>query len=73
MNDNIIKIEQFKQDISSLINHYDLPIEHIYFLVKDLYKDIEKTYYEYYNQVLLEEQNKKQEEKEENGQDSSNE
>ena len=45
MEKNNLKVEQLKLDILQLMSKVDLPIATVYYLMKDLTQDLEKTYY----------------------------
>ena len=48
------KCEQFKQQIISDINNSQLPISIAYFIMKDVFQEVEKTYYATLNQEAQE-------------------
>lgn len=57
MNNNFnLKTEQFKSSIITSINNSNLPIGTIYYVIKDLYKDLEIEYLK-----ILQEEQKQQE------------
>lgn len=54
-------IEQFKQDIFQRCQDAQLPISIIYYVMKDLFKEIESDYINYVNKAAREQQMKMQE------------
>ena len=62
----MIKDYQFlKESITNLLQQSKLDIGIIYFILKDVFKEIETLYYTQINQELIEESNKQNEENEE--------
>ncbi|MCC8068719.1 MAG: hypothetical protein LIO71_03010 [Ruminococcus sp.] len=48
------KCEEFKQQIIGDINSSQLPISIVYFIMKDVFQEVEKTYYATLNQEAQE-------------------
>ena len=55
MNFNL-KCDDFKQEIIKKINNSQLPITIIYYIIKDLFNQIEKQYYGTINELKLQNQ-----------------
>lgn len=55
-------IEQFKQDIFQRCQDAQLPISIIYYVMKDLFKEIESDYINYVNKAAAREQQMKMQE-----------
>ena len=57
-----IKSEEFKNNLYSLINQSQLPIANIYFIYKDVFKDLEEFYKDTINKEIEQEKqaNKKE-------------
>lgn len=55
----------FKETINSLIQNSGLDIGIVYFILKDIFQDIEKLYYAQINKELIEEQKQNIENKDE--------
>ena len=64
MNFNL-KCDIFKTNILNIINQSELPISVIYYILQNIYNQIQKTYYGTINQIRLEEQEKAKKELEE--------
>lgn len=54
--DSNLIVEQFKTDLIDAINHSNLPIAVVYYVAKDVFKDLEETYTNYVNKALKDEQ-----------------
>lgn len=50
-----LKNEYFKKNIYNQIDNSDLPVANIYYIFKDIFKNIESSYFQYINEKLLEE------------------
>ena len=44
-------MEELKRKLLQVVNESNLPLEAIYYLVKDLYRDVDDTYQRYLKQV----------------------
>ena len=66
MEENFLKEESFKSDLLQIIAHYSqkegMTIGTQYYILKDVFHDIEKTYQDYINKIILEQQEKLKEE-----------
>jgi len=49
------KCNQFKKNLENLINNSKLPIAVVYFIIKDIYNEIEKLNIAYLNDIALKE------------------
>ena len=47
------KCNKLKQDLEIIINESNMPIAAIYFIFKDIFSDIEKTYIAYLNSISI--------------------
>ena len=47
-------IEDFKNGLTSTINNSGLPISVVYYIVTDLYKELDQQYYQYIRQARQE-------------------
>lgn len=54
--DSNLIVEQFKTDLIDAINHSNLPIAVVYYVAKDVFKDLEETYTNYVSKALKDEQ-----------------
>lgn len=50
----------FKENINAVIQNSGLDIGVVYFIMKDVYSDLEKMYYAQINKELIEENNKQE-------------
>ena len=50
----------FKENINAVIQNSELDIGVVYFIMKDVYSDLEKMYYAQINKGLIEENNKQE-------------
>lgn len=50
----------FKENINAIIQNSGLDIGVVYFIMKDVYSDLEKMYYAQINKELIEENNKQE-------------
>lgn len=50
----------FKENINAVIQNSELDIGVVYFIMKDVYSDLEKMYYAQINKELIEENNKQE-------------
>ena len=59
------QIDNFSQELTQIITQSQLPLGTIYYIIKDIYRDLELNYYNYLNNLTfqeVEEQNNQQEE-----------
>ena len=49
------RCNQFKKNLENLINNSKLPIAVVYFIIKDIYNEIEKLNITYLNDIALKE------------------
>jgi len=47
------KCNKLKQDLEIIINESNMPIGAVYFIFKDVFSDIEKTYIAYLNSISI--------------------
>jgi len=47
------KCNKLKQDLEIVINESNMPIGAVYFIFKDVFSDIEKTYIAYLNSISI--------------------
>ena len=63
MEDSInIKTEEFKQNLYNLINQSNLPISNVYYVMKDVFKELEGIYLNTLQQERIRRQKTKKEE-----------
>lgn len=63
MEDSInIKTEEFKQNLYNLINQSNLPISNVYYVMKDVFKELEGIYLNTLQQERIKRQKIKKEE-----------
>ena len=60
MNENL-RIETFRNNLLELINSSQLSLGTIYYILKDIYNEVEKLYYMDVNNQFLQEQAKEEE------------
>lgn len=60
MNENL-RIETFRNNLLELINNSQLSLGTIYYILKDIYDEVEKLYYMDVNNQFLQEQAKEEE------------
>lgn len=46
-------MEQFRQQLLNTINNAQLPLEAVYYIFKDVYRDLNDTYLEYQRQSAV--------------------
>ena len=62
------QIDNFSQELTQTITQSQLPLGTIYYIIKDIYRDLELNYYNYLNNLTfqeIEKQNNQQEETQE--------
>ena len=57
-------MEELKLKLLQAVNESNLPLEAIYYVTKDFFRDVDDTYKRYLEQVQTQKENKKQEENE---------
>ena len=57
-------MEKLKLKLLQAANESNLPLEAIYYVTKDFFRDVDDTYKRYLEQVQAQKENKKQEENE---------
>ena len=55
-------MEELKRKLLQVVNESGLPLEAIYYLVKDLYRDVDDTYQRYLKEFEKQEQKEEEEE-----------
>lgn len=55
-----MQLKEFRDEISNVINNAQLPIDAVYYVMKDIMIELETVYY---NEIALEKQLKQEEEK----------
>ena len=58
-------MEELKRKLLQVVNESNLPLEAIYYLVKDLYRDVDDTYQRYLKEAEEVAKQQQQEQKEE--------
>ena len=56
------KIDIFSQQMQEIVNESELPIGIVFYIIKDLYREIEHTYISYLNNLAFQTEEKTQEE-----------
>lgn len=56
------KIDIFSQQIQEIVNKSELPIGIVFYIIKDLYREIEYTYISYLNNLAFQAEEETQEE-----------
>lgn len=57
-------MEELKLKLLQAVNESNLPLEAIYYVAKDFFRDVDDTYKHYLEQIQTQKENKKQEENE---------
>ena len=55
-------MEELKRKLLQVVNESNLPLEAIYYLVKDLYRDVDDTYQHYLREAQKQQEEQKEEE-----------
>lgn len=57
-------MEELKLKLLQAVNESNLPLEAIYYVAKDFFRDVDDTYKRYLEQTQIQKENEKQEENE---------
>lgn len=49
-------MEELRRKIFDIINGSNLPAECVYYIIKDIYRDIENTYFQYLDSIKIKEE-----------------
>ena len=50
-----LQVEEFKESIAATINRSNMPPAILYYVMKDTFKDVERSYFQYLDRVAKEE------------------
>lgn len=50
-----LQVEDFKKSMTSMVNHSNLPPAMLYYISKDIFQEIEKSYFQYLDRTAREE------------------